>query len=77
MPYLLLLVVVAIIGFAIATHLDKPELPPAQPAVSKEDTPPAVPTRPQDVQQFGQDLNKFMQDSAKQQMRDIDAMTKQ
>ena len=77
MPYLLLLIVVAIIGFAIATHLNKPQLQPEAAMVSEQSTPPAVPTRPQDVEQFGQEMNTFMQDSANKQMQDIDKMTQQ
>ena len=76
MPYLLLLIVVAVIGFALATHLNKPERPPEQSTATEPNAPPEVPTRPQDVEQFGQDLNKFMQDSATQQMQEIDEMTK-
>ena len=76
MQYVLLLIVVAVIGFAIVKQLDKPELPP-EPAVSSENAPPAVPTRPQDVEQFGQDMNQFVQDAAKEQRKDVDEMTQQ
>ena len=76
MQYVLLLIVAAVIGFAIVKQLEKPELPP-EPAVAGENAPPAVPTRPQDVEQFGQDMNQFVQDAAKEQRKDVDEMTQQ
>ena len=76
MQYVLLLIVAAVIGFAIVKQLEKPELPP-EPAVSSENAPPAVPTRPQDVEQFDQDINQFVQDAAKEQRKDVDEMTQQ
>ncbi|MEZ5591508.1 MAG: hypothetical protein R3F53_12675 [Gammaproteobacteria bacterium] len=77
MQYVLLLIVVAIIGFTIVKQLEKPELPPEPAAVSSENAPPAVPTRPQDVEQFGQDMNRFLQDAAKEQRKNVDEITRQ
>lgn len=77
MQYVLLLIVVAIIGFAIVKQLEKPELPPEPAVVSGENTPPTVPTRPQEVEQFGQDMSRFLQDTAKEQLKDVDEMTQQ
>jgi hypothetical protein len=70
MRIVLLLVVVAIIGITTAQMLNrKPPEPVVQHSASKglSLTPPTVPTRPQDVKAFEQDMNRFMQDTARQQ----------
>lgn len=74
MRMVLLLVVVAVIGLVLVkwlNHSPPPVLsephPPHQ-AATRE--PPQVPTRPQDLKQFEQDMNHFMQDAAKQRGRE-------
>ena len=67
MRVVLLLVVLAVIGMSLARWLGGKPPAPAVPG----DTPnsaalPAVPTRPQDVKKFEQDINRFIQDAAKQ-----------
>jgi hypothetical protein len=68
MRIVLLLVVVAIIGIAIGQLLSrKPPEPVATHSAASGPAPPTVPTRPQDVKTFEQDMGRFMQDAAKQQ----------
>lgn len=73
MRILLLLVVLALIGLTLARWLgEKPTVarvpPPAAPPAL-----PAVPTRPQELKQFEQDLNRFLEDAATQRRRQIDS----
>ncbi|MBK8185157.1 MAG: hypothetical protein IPK63_20560 [Candidatus Competibacteraceae bacterium] len=72
MRIVLLLVVVAIIGFTMKQWLNRP---PSTPTVVQEargsvPTTPTVPTRPQDLKKFEQDMNRFMRDAAKQSTRE-------
>lgn len=68
MRIVLLLIVLAIIGMTTVQMLNrKPPEPVAHRSESKGLTPPTVPTRPQDVKAFEQDMSRFMQDAAKQQ----------
>ena len=78
MPYLLLLIVVVIIGFLVVQQLEKPAPEPESEPVtlSSENTLPLVPTQAQDVEQFGKDMGQFLQNSAKDQLKDVDEMTK-
>lgn len=70
MRILLLLLVLAVTGLTLAQWLGKPPAP-AVPKQAPSDTPmPVVPTRPQDVKAFERDLNRFMQDAAKQRDRE-------
>lgn len=68
----LLLVVVAVIGLVLAKWLGHPPPPvaPEPPRQAATREPPQVPTRPQDLKQFEQDINHFMQDAAKQRGRE-------
>ena len=43
-----------------------------EPAEYSESSAPKVPARPQDVQKFGQDITKFMNDAASDQAKKID-----
>lgn len=72
MPYLIMLIVVAIIGFTIASHLNKPELPPPEETTT---TAPQVPTKPQDLEQFSQDINQYLQDEATKTDEKIDELS--
>jgi hypothetical protein len=66
MRLVLLLVVVAIIGITLSHWLkQQPATAVISPQAGTLPTP-AVPTRPQDVKKFEQDINRFMQDAAKQ-----------
>ncbi len=68
MRIVLLLVVVTIIGLATAQLLNrKPPEPVATHSAAQGPAPPTVPTRPQDVKAFEQDMSRFMQDAARQQ----------
>ncbi|HOW75913.1 MAG TPA: hypothetical protein P5102_09865 [Candidatus Competibacteraceae bacterium] len=68
MRMVMLLIVLAIIGLTLARWLG--HKPPPPPPVSQETpdraTPPAVPTRPEDLKAFEKDINRFMQDAARQ-----------
>jgi len=75
MPYLLLLIVVAIIGFAVVKQLQEPEHPPEPATTASEQELPVVPTRPQDIKQFEQDINTLLQDSARDQLKNVDEIT--
>lgn len=73
MRIVLLLVVLTIIGLISVQWLgSKQPAPPTAlppPANSATLTPPPVPTRPQDLKQFEQDMSRFMQDAAAQRDR--------
>lgn len=71
MRIVLLLIVLAIIGLTLARWLGQP--PRTAPALPEAATAPAVPTRPQDLKKFEQDLNRFMQDAASQRRREADS----
>ncbi len=72
MQIVLLLVVLAIIGLVTVQWLGgKQPAPPPPPPASAQAAPPPVPTRPQDVKAFEQDLNQFMQDAATQRDRQL------
>lgn len=66
MRVVLLLVVLAVIGITLVQWLGNK--PPVQvpPREASDRAPPPVPTRPQDLKGFEQDINRFMQDAAKQ-----------
>ncbi len=72
MRLLLLLVVLAIIGLTLARWLGQPPLTTHVPPPLDSTTTPAVPTRPQDLKKFEQDLNRLMQDTATQRRREAD-----
>ena len=72
MRIVLLLVVVAVIGLTLVKWLSHspPPIPPEPSRQAATREPPQVPTRPQDLKQFEQDINHFMQDAAKQRGRE-------
>jgi len=72
MRIVLLLIVLAIIGLTLARWLGQP--PPTSRVAPPPDSTaaPAVPTRPQELKKFEQDLNRFMQDAATQRGRQAD-----
>ena len=61
MRIVLLLIVLALIGLTLARWLGQ-----------SPRTAPAMPTQPQDLKAFEQDLNRFMQDAARQRRREAD-----
>jgi len=72
MRILLLLIVLALIGLTLARWLgEKPTTTRVPPAATPTALP-AVPTRPQELKQFEQDLNRFLQDAATQRRREAD-----
>ena len=72
MRLLLLLVVLAIIGLTLARWLGQPPPTSHVPPAADSTATPAVPTHPQELQKFEQDLNRFMQDAASQRRREAD-----
>lgn len=76
MRLILLLIVLAAIGLLVARQLQGPATPqPAADAEARQGLP-RVPQNPQGVQQFGQDMNRYVQDAAKQQEQKIDEGTR-
>ncbi len=73
MRLLLLLIVLVIIGLTLSRQLSRPpatlQPPPEATALTVA---PAVPTRPQDLKPFEQDINRFMQDAAAQRRGQAD-----
>ena len=72
MRIVLLLIVLAIIGLILARWLGQPPLTSHVPPPADSTAAPTVPTRPQELQKFEQDLNRFMQDAASQRRRQAD-----
>ena len=72
MRLLLLLIVLAIIGLTLARWLGQPPRTAPVPPAATTPTAPAVPTRPQDLKAFEQDVNRFMQDAATQRGHQAD-----
>ncbi len=70
MKYILLLLALLIIAQVATRQLDVT----AQDATveTSEGQPPNVPTRPQDLQQFSNDMDQFTQDSAARRRQEID-----
>ncbi|HRF44457.1 MAG TPA: hypothetical protein PLD30_09485 [Candidatus Competibacteraceae bacterium] len=69
MRIVMLLAVLAIIGMILVQWLG--HKPPAAVVTSETAntvTPPPVPTRPEDLKKFEKDINRFMQDSARQHL---------
>ncbi len=67
MRIVILLIVLAIIGLTVTKWLGRPVPTPAvSQTLPDRAAPPAVPTRPEDLKNFEKDLNRFMQDAARQ-----------
>lgn len=67
MRVVLLLLVLAVIGLTLAQLLGgKPPAPAIPREASDRAPPPVVPTRPQDLKGFERDMNRFIQDAAKE-----------
>lgn len=65
MRVVLLLSILAVIGVALAQWLSNRPPAPAAPRDSPNGAAaPAVPTRPQDIKAFEQDIDRFMRDAA-------------
>jgi hypothetical protein len=71
MRILLLLVVLAIIGLTLARWLGQPPASRVPPEATTTAVP-VVPTRPQELKKFEQDINRFLQDAATQRGRQAD-----
>jgi hypothetical protein len=73
MRILLLLIVLVVIGLTLARWLGQSPPPAARvPLEAATSAAPAVPTRPQELKPFAQDLDRFMQDAATQRGRQAD-----
>ena len=72
MRILLLLIVLAVVGLTLAHWLGQPPPTSRVPPPADSAAAPAVPTRPQDLKAFEQDLNRFMRDAATQRGRQAD-----
>jgi hypothetical protein len=72
MRIVLLLIVLAVIGLTLARWLGEKPTASRAPPEAATTAAPAVPTRPQDLKAFEQDLNRFMQDAATQRNREAD-----
>lgn len=73
MRILLLLIVLVIIGLTLSRQLSSPPAPSRPPPEATAPiAAPAVPTHPQDLKSFEQDINRFMQDAATQRRRQAD-----
>ena len=70
MRIVLLLIMLAVIGLTLVRWLGQP--PRTAPPPPEAAAAPAVPTRPQDLKAFEQDLNRFIQDAASQRRREAD-----
>ncbi len=69
---ILLLIVLAVIGLTLAHWLGQPPRTAPDPPAAAATAAPTVPTRPQELKQFEQDLNRFMRDTASQRRRQAD-----
>jgi hypothetical protein len=72
MRIVLLLIVLAVIGLTLARWLGEKPVASRIPPEAATSAAPVVPTRPQDLKAFEQDLNRFMQDAATQRGRQAD-----
>ena len=69
MRVLLLLVMLAVMGLSLVQWLDRKPASALAGQAQNDVTVPAIPTRPQDVKAFSQDLDRFMQDAATRRAR--------
>lgn len=76
MRMIFLLVVLLIIALVVTRQIGGPSAPDPTSASVQTNQPPKVPTRPQDVQKFGQDMDKFVQDSAARRQQKIEEQTR-
>lgn len=75
MRMIFLLVVLLIIALLLTRQIGGTSTL-AEPTSAQANQSPHVPTRPQGVQQFGQDMDKFVQDSAARRKQQIDKQTR-
>lgn len=76
MRLIVILLALAVVGLLAAKQLQRPPLEPSRvgleggmPGV------PVVPQRPQDLQRFEQDMNRFVDETARERQRQIDEAT--
>lgn len=72
MRMIFLLVALLIIALLLTRQIGGPPAPEPATTSLQANPPPKVPTRPQDVQRFGEDMDKFVQDSAERRKKQID-----
>ena len=73
MRIVLVLVALLIVGLLVFKQMDKAgQARHDMPEVTEGVAAPVVPTKPQDVQTFGQDVNQFMDDAATERARQMD-----
>jgi hypothetical protein len=77
MRMIILLVVLLVIGLLAVRQLDIRAPSTTDPAIGNVEqptgkAPPAVPTRPQDVQAFGEQMNQFINDAASERKQRIE-----
>ena len=68
MRIVMLLVVLAMIGMTLVQWLGHKPPPVVASETADPAAPPPVPTRPEDLQKFDKDINRFMQDTAQQRL---------
>ena len=66
MRIVMLLAVLAIIGMTLVQWLGHKPPPVVASETVSPAAPPQVPTRPEDLKKFEKDINRFMQDTARQ-----------
>jgi len=66
------LVALLLVGFLVAKQLQSPPTTETAQQTATDNQIPSVPTRPQDVTQFEQDINSFIDQTYEDQVRQID-----
>lgn len=76
MKYIILLIVLMVVSFAVTRQMDATPETVGADAQNQTASAPGVPSRPQDLQQFSTDMDKFVQDSAEQRRQKIDQQSR-
>ena len=71
MRNIILLIALLIIALLVTRQFSAP----LETTQAGDNQPPSVPTQPQGLEQFSQDMDSFMQDSADRQKQEIDQRT--
>ncbi|WP_159560719.1 hypothetical protein [Alcanivorax sp. S71-1-4] len=74
MRIVILLIVLAIIGLLVTQRINTPPSDTPPPEATRE-APPQVPTRPQDVEAFNEQMQQFTDDAAARRQQQIDQAT--
>lgn len=75
MRLIVTLVSVLIIALLVSRQLQSPPAPETASQATSSNEVPSVPTRPQDVPQFEEDINSFINQAAEDQARQIEEAT--